>query len=52
MLWLTPRAVFFDNVQGHYAYSPPILEVGVEEALKEVLIDPGRFHKRGGKYDW
>ena len=49
---IDPAGRFFDNVQGTYTYSLPILEVGVEEALKEVLIDPRRFHKRGGKYDW
>ena len=47
-----PAGRFFDNALGTYTYSHPILEVGVEEALDEVLINAGRFCKRGGKYDW
>ena len=49
---IDPAGRFFDNAQGAYTYSLPILEVGVEEALKEVLIDPERFLRRGGNYDW
>ena len=47
-----PAGRFFDNAQGAYTYSLPILEVGVEEALKGVLIEPERFRRRGGRYDW
>lgn len=49
---IDPAGRFFDNAHGRYSYSRPILEVGVEEALKDVLIDPERFRRRGGKYDW
>ena len=49
---IDPAGRFFDNVQGFYRYSEPILEVGVEEALKQVSIDPERFRQRGGEYDW
>ena len=49
---IDPAGRFFDNVQGSYRYSEPILKVGVTEALKQVSIDPERFHQRGGKYDW
>ena len=49
---IDPAGRFFDNVQGTYNYSKPILEVGVERALKEVSIDSKQFHKRGGRYDW
>ena len=49
---IDPAGRFFDNVQGSHRYSEPILKVGVEEALKQVSIDPERFHQRGGKYDW
>ena len=49
---IDPAGRFFDNAQGTYTYSLPILEVGVEEALKEVLIEPERFRRRGGRYDW
>ena len=49
---IDPAGRFFDNVRGTYTYSRPILEIGVEEALKEVSIDPERFRGRGGNYDW
>ena len=47
-----PAGRFFDNAQGFYTYSDPILEVGVAAALKQVSIDPKQFHQRGGKYAW
>ena len=49
---IDPAGRFFDNVQGSYRYSEPILKVGVTEALKQVSIDPERFRQRGGEYDW
>lgn len=49
---IDPAGRFFDNTQGFYRYSDPILKIGVAEALKQVSIDPERFHQRGGKYDW
>lgn len=49
---IDPAGRFFDNAQGTYNYSRPILEVGVEEALRDVSIDPERFCRRGGRYDW
>ena len=49
---IDPAGRFFDNTQGSYRYSQPILKVGVEEALKQVSIDSERFHQRGGEYDW
>lgn len=47
-----PAGRFFDNAKGAYSYSDPILEVGIDAALKSVSIDPDRFLRRGGKYDW
>lgn len=47
-----PAGRFFDNAKGAYSYSDPILEVGVDAAMKSVAIDPDRFLRRGGKYDW
>ena len=49
---IDPAGRFFDNAQGSYTYSTPILESGVAAALKQVSIDSERFHRRGGKYDW
>lgn len=47
-----PAGRFFDNATGGHRYSRPILAVGVETALADVALDPGRFEARGGRYDW
>ena len=47
-----PAGRFFDNAQGSYKYSEPILTVGIEKVLKQVSISPERFSQRGGRYDW
>lgn len=45
-----PRGRFFDDTKGRHTYSRPILEVGVAEALDDVVVDVGRFSERGGIY--
>ena len=47
-----PAGRFFDNVRGGHTYSKPIIEAGVEAALKEVVGDSDLFLRRGGFYDW
>ena len=47
-----PAGRFFDNTAGTHVYSRPINQVGVDAALREVSIDPGRFRLRDGLYDW
>jgi radical S-adenosyl methionine domain-containing protein 2 len=47
-----PNGCFFDNSKGRHSYSSPILDVGVEEALKEVHFDYQKFITRGAIYDW
>ena len=47
-----PAGRFFDNVAGSHTYSRPILEVGVEAALMDVLVDVGKFLSRNGLYAW
>ena len=47
-----PAGRFFDNVQGKHHYGRPILDVGVEEALRDVVVDQHTFQRRGGSYDW
>jgi radical S-adenosyl methionine domain-containing protein 2 len=47
-----PAGRFFDNTAGAHVYSRPINEVGVNVALKEVSVDPGKFRLRDGLYDW
>ena len=47
-----PAGRFFDNTTGAHVYSRPINQVGAGAALREVSIDPSRFHLRDGLYDW
>lgn len=47
-----PAGRFFCNSDGSHTYSKPILEVGVNSAIQEMLYDQGKFIKRGGIYDW
>ncbi len=49
---IDPLGRFFDNVNGRYSYSRPILEVGIDKALSDVQINPDRFEERDGRYDW
>ena len=49
---INPEGKFYDNANGIYNTSRPILDVGVEEALSDVSIDPEKFTKRGGYYKW
>lgn len=46
-----PLGRFFDNTKGNHTYSQPILEVGVDTALKDVSVYPERFVSRGGLYE-
>ena len=46
-----PAGRFYDNAKGEYSYSDPILEVGVEEALRQISTDFQRFKERGGQYE-
>ena len=47
-----PAGRFFDNVAGPHTYSRSIIEVGVDEALKDVSVDSVKFLSRKGLYDW
>ena len=47
-----PAGRFFDNVSGAHAYSRSIVEVGVEEAFRDVSVDSRKFLSRDGLYDW
>ena len=49
---IDPSGRLYDNAQGHYRYSDPILKVGVEDALNQVTIDRQRFDDRLGEYAW
>lgn len=49
---IDPLGRFYGNHRGRYVYSPPILEVGVTEALRQVDFELQRLIKRGGLYLW
>lgn len=51
-MMIDPKGRFFDNAKGRYAYSQPILQIGIRDALKDVAVDHTKFAKRGGYYDW
>lgn len=41
---------FYDSSKGCHSYSKPILEVGVEQAMKEINVDIEKFTQREGNY--
>ena len=45
-----PWGRFFDDSAGQHKYSEPILDVGVDAALRQVTFDSDRFVARGGIY--
>ena len=47
-----PAGRFFDNVAGGHTYSRSVIDVGVDEALKDVSVDHAKFLLRNGLYDW
>ena len=49
---IDPLGRFYDNVDGAHRYGSPILQVGVEEALRDVRVDQATFEERGGRYKW
>lgn len=51
-IMIDPMGRFYDNVDGRYRYGRPILQAGVDEALRDVRIDTGTFERRGGRYEW
>lgn len=51
-LMVDPAGRFFDNSLGFHSYSDKILDVGVENALKQVSFDEIMFESRGGIYNW
>lgn len=51
-LMIDPQGRFYDNVEGEYQYSKPILDVGFEKALEEVRISQNKFISREGLYKW
>ena len=52
-LMISPDGRFFWHTPGGgLKYGAPILEVGLEEALKVVRFSEEKYHARGAVYDW
>ena len=49
---LDENMCFLDKGEGEMKKSTSILEVGVKEAMKDVVWDKKAFDERGGVYDW
>jgi len=49
---IDPLGRFYGNHNGRYIYSPPILDVGVAQALRRVDFALQRLIRRGGLYLW
>lgn len=47
---VAPNGCFFDNSEGIYYYSRPIIEVGIEKAFSEINFSWETFKARGGEY--
>ncbi|HVY61328.1 MAG TPA: viperin family antiviral radical SAM protein [Planctomycetota bacterium] len=51
-LMVDPSGRFFGNATGRHVYSRPVLEVGVDAAVRETGWSPDKFVDRGGVYEW
>ena len=51
-IMVDPMGRFYDNVDGRHRYGRPILQAGVEGALRDVRVDREAFERRGGRYEW
>lgn len=48
---ISPDGCFYDSTQGFYSNSDPILDVGVEEAFRQVAFSHQKFEERGGVFN-
>lgn len=51
-MMVDPAGRFFDDTKGVHTYSKPILEVGINEALRGIKYSYETFMERKGAYDW
>jgi radical S-adenosyl methionine domain-containing protein 2 len=51
-IMVDPAGRFFDDSQGRYQYSRPILAVGLEAAFGDVVFNLDKFRGRGGCADF
>jgi radical S-adenosyl methionine domain-containing protein 2 len=50
-IMITPDGRFYQNTEGRYTKSQPILDVGMQAGLEQVGFDYEKFHRRGGAYE-
>lgn len=51
-MMIDPLCRLYDNVGQVHHYSRPIPEIGLAEAVREVVINLPAFEARGGSYQW
>jgi radical S-adenosyl methionine domain-containing protein 2 len=51
-IMVDPRGKFFDDTFGYYRYSRSILDVGIDEAWKDMSYNIDKFKARGGTADF
>lgn len=51
-LMIDPQGRLYDNLEGKYHYSEPILKVGFEKARQQVTVLKDKFTDRKGLYNW
>ena len=49
-IMITPDGRFYQNTEGRYTKSQPILDVGMQIALEQVGFNYEKFQRRGGAY--
>ncbi len=47
-----PAGRFYQNVNGKYEYTDPIIKIGCDQAYRQAGYSINKFQKRGGLYDW
>lgn len=51
-IMIDPRGKFFDDTLKYYRYSRSILDVGIDEAWKDMSYNIDKFNARGGTADF
>jgi radical S-adenosyl methionine domain-containing protein 2 len=51
-MMIDPLCRLYDNVGQVHHYSRPIPEIGLAEAVREIVINLPAFEARGGSYQW
>ncbi len=51
-LMISPDGRFFDDTKGKHTYSQPILDIGIQNAIKQITFNKDKFQERGGIYDY